>query len=175
MSKQFHRFWSQSEVRQLKALYSTTTNKELAELLRRPVASVTHKLNRLRLNRPLAHRQTVMRRIAIRNYGNGRPNVSGSKHHNWKGGFISQSRNRYHFTYMPDHPNAVHGGKYIMTHRLEMERKLGRLLTAKEVVHHIDHNTLNNDPTNLQLCADNAEHRAIHARDAKLKRSGNKS
>jgi hypothetical protein len=32
-----------------------------------------------------------------------------------------------------------------------MERILGRPLTWDEVIHHRDHNRLNNDPTNLEL------------------------
>ena len=42
-------------------------------------------------------------------------------------------------------------GTYQYEHRLVMERLLGRPLTWHEVVHHRDHNKLNNDPANLEL------------------------
>lgn len=44
------------------------------------------------------------------------------------------------------------------THRVVMERAIGRPLAPGEVVHHRDGNILNNDPSNLVLCADQAEH-----------------
>jgi len=43
-----------------------------------------------------------------------------------------------------------------------MAEKLGRPLTADEHVHHIDEDTANNDPDNLELTT-NSEHRAMHA------------
>jgi hypothetical protein len=39
-----------------------------------------------------------------------------------------------------------------------MHQKLGRVLLPGEVVDHIDGNKTNNDPSNLQLFASNAEH-----------------
>ena len=41
-------------------------------------------------------------------------------------------------------------------------RRAGRPLTQDEVVHHIDGDSENNDPANLQLFATNAEHRATN-------------
>lgn len=46
-------------------------------------------------------------------------------------------------------------------HRLVMEKVLGRPLLKTEVVHHIDGNGLNNDPTNLELMTQ-AEHVREH-------------
>ena len=40
-------------------------------------------------------------------------------------------------------------GKLVREHRYVMEQKLGRKLNRWEEIHHIDHNKLNNDPTNL--------------------------
>jgi hypothetical protein len=72
----------------------------------------------------------------------------------------------YWMIYAPDHPHTSVSG-WIMQHRVIMEAKLGRLLTTKEVVHHIDHNGLNNDPDNLMLCESKGKHLAEHhAQDA---------
>src|SRR5579863_246863 len=40
---------------------------------------------------------------------------------------------------------------YRREHRVVMERKLGRPLLESEIVHHIDGDRLNNDPSNLEL------------------------
>lgn len=47
-------------------------------------------------------------------------------------------------------------------HRVVMEQKLGRKLRPGEVVHHIDRNTRNNDPDNLELKASQADHIREH-------------
>lgn len=49
-----------------------------------------------------------------------------------------------------------------MEHRLVMEDTIGRRLHSAEVVHHIDHDSLNNDPGNLELCANRGRHLADH-------------
>lgn len=43
--------------------------------------------------------------------------------------------------------------KSILMHRLVLERKLGRKLTAKEVTDHKDHDGLNNKRDNLRACS----------------------
>ncbi len=53
------------------------------------------------------------------------------------------------------------------THRVLMEQILGRPLVRGEIVHHIDGNKLNNDPSNLQLLASQADHARLHAYCAK--------
>jgi hypothetical protein len=45
-----------------------------------------------------------------------------------------------------------------------MERKLGRSLTSKEIVHHADYDSLNDDESNLVL-TDRAEHMRLHRKD----------
>jgi HNH endonuclease len=52
--------------------------------------------------------------------------------------------------------------KKIMLHRHVMEQYLGRPLTEKEVVHHIDGDRFNNEISNLQLCSSQAEHYRLH-------------
>lgn len=60
---------------------------------------------------------------------------------------------------VPQHPNANSLGLYPL-HRVLMENKLGRLLLASEVVHHIDENKDNNDLSNLQVmsASDHVKH-----------------
>ena len=48
---------------------------------------------------------------------------------------------------------------YIMEHRLLMAERVGRLLTRTEVVHHVDHDPLNNDLANLELWPTNRLHK----------------
>lgn len=50
----------------------------------------------------------------------------------------------------------------IAKHRLVMIQHIGRDLMENEVVHHIDHNKLNNDISNLQLMT-TSEHAKLHA------------
>lgn len=81
---------------------------------------------------------------------------SGEGHTNWQGG--ATIRKGYRYIYCPEHPHAVFGGRYVAEHRLAMEKKLGRYLDPKEVVHHIDSDRLNNDPENLIVFGSNAQH-----------------
>lgn len=53
-------------------------------------------------------------------------------------------------------------GTKIAFHRYVMQLHLGRKLTADEIVHHVDHNPLNNDPDNLVLLS-RSEHQRLHA------------
>lgn len=52
-------------------------------------------------------------------------------------------------------------GKYKASHRLIIEKYLGRKLTTEEKIHHIDGNRLNNSRNNLYLTT-NKEHKIAH-------------
>jgi DNA-directed RNA polymerase specialized sigma24 family protein len=54
--------------------------------------------------------------------------------------------------------------RQVAVHRLVVEEHLGRPLTSDEVVHHIDHNPLNNDISNLKVMT-RAEHLVHHLRN----------
>lgn len=55
-------------------------------------------------------------------------------------------------------------GKHI--HRIVAEIKIGRELTKREIVHHIDGNKHNNSPDNLQIM-NRAEHARVHFKGKK--------
>jgi endogenous inhibitor of DNA gyrase (YacG/DUF329 family) len=52
---------------------------------------------------------------------------------------------------------------YVMEHRLIMARLTGYPLRRTEVVHHIDHDPQNNQPTNLELWPTNQDHKLWEA------------
>lgn len=79
---------------------------------------------------------------------------------NWRGGKMKAGKG-YIYQYAPEHPNANQDG-YVMEHRLALEKKLGRLLTKEEVVHHIDGVKSNNDIENLELVANMGTHTRDH-------------
>jgi hypothetical protein len=84
----------------------------------------------------------------------------GKENRAWKGG-----RQRTYIGYIsvpsPLHPNKDHHG-CVSEHRLVMEKHIGRYLSKKEVVHHIDKNKENNLISNLMLFPDNVIHLRYH-------------
>lgn len=87
--------------------------------------------------------------------------IAGDKHWHWQGGTRKHPAG-YIEEYCPDHPFARHGG-YVYQHRLVMERKIGRFLTPKEVIHHINKIKNDNRIENLKLFSSSGEHTSYHA------------
>lgn len=86
----------------------------------------------------------------------------GANHVKWNGGIIYKCGYRY--IYSPHHPNKHKTGKgYVAEHRLVMEGIIGRFLTKGEIVHHKNHNKLDNRPSNLKLMTP-SEHSKMHRR-----------
>ena len=81
---------------------------------------------------------------------------------NWKGGRRIKS-NGYVELYMTSHPKA-NKRKCIYEHQYVAEQMIGRLLKDNEVVHHIDRNKSNNDPSNLVIMT-KQEHSQLHNPD----------
>ena len=79
------------------------------------------------------------------------------KNPNWNGGtYISDGRSYTRIDNVKDKK------PYVFTHRLIVEKHIGRKLGRKEVVHHIDGNSLNNNINNLMVFVSNASHRRYH-------------
>lgn len=96
----------------------------------------------------------AMRRLGARSKkGRGSPM---EKNYFWKGG-RSKDVDGYILVKVADHPFADKRG-YYREHRLVMEAVLGRYLDPIEVVHHRDGVRDNNDPSNLEVYATNADH-----------------
>lgn len=74
----------------------------------------------------------------------------------------------YRMILCPEHPRKE--GHYVMEHILIIEKHLGRYLTEKEVIHHINGIRNDNRLENLKLCKDCSEHMALHrGKDGKFK------
>lgn len=83
-----------------------------------------------------------------------------NKNPNWNNGrFLTTSG--YVYIRVCNHPYTNKQG-YIAEHRLIMEKKLGRYLNSKEVVHHINGIKDDNRIQNLMLFASNSDHIKFH-------------
>lgn len=78
------------------------------------------------------------------------------KNGRWKGGQMVD-KNGYILIKNNSHPFANNSG-YVREHRLVMEKHIGRFLTPKEIVHHLNHIPNDNRIENLSLKKDSAEH-----------------
>lgn len=80
----------------------------------------------------------------------------GEKHPCWNGG-RTLDKHGYVLVHATDHPHASRSGR-IREHRLVMEKAIGRILEKHEVVHHLNSDTQDNRPENLELFSSNAQH-----------------
>jgi|ERR1035437_218405 hypothetical protein len=91
------------------------------------------------------------------NKGKKRLEITGPKHFAWKGGFwISDDG------YKIIENEVETKGYKLLEHRKVMEKFLGRKLLSSELIHHINHNKLDNRINNLQIVT-RSEHPKIHA------------
>ena len=86
--------------------------------------------------------------------------LAGEKHYKWNGGKRTTAQG-YIELKSPDHPFKNKQG-YVPEHRLVAEKVLGRFLTKREIIHHIDENPLNNRPENLYLFSVRWAHAVYH-------------
>lgn len=85
----------------------------------------------------------------------------------WIGGIIKQSG--YIYIRKPKHPFNQHG--YVKRARLIMEQIIGRYLTPKEIMHHINGIKTDDRPENLRLINNRSEHSKIHSKLRTLARA----
>lgn len=77
----------------------------------------------------------------------------------YKGGKLRHKG--YIYVLSKEHPNRDRDG-YVTEHRLVIEKKIGRFLTRKEVVHHINGIRGDNRIENLELHSSQSEHMKEH-------------
>ena len=94
----------------------------------------------------------------------------GNKSYLWKGG--TYKSRQYVYIYKPTHPFAV-DKNYIREHRFIAEQKLGRYLTRKEIIHHINGIKDDNRPENLYLFSSEREHQLFEQSKNKPKLKSN--
>ena len=77
----------------------------------------------------------------------------------WRGGSYIEPGKGYRMVRCPASSAAMaRQNGYVLEHRLVMADHIGRDLRPEEVVHHIDHDPLNNEVGNLKLYANHREH-----------------
>lgn len=82
----------------------------------------------------------------------------------WRGG--TTYRHGYKYLYAPNHPNAR--DNYVREHRIVVEKYLGRYLTDKEVVHHINGIRDDNRPENLIVFENSKYHTLCNHLEIKI-------
>lgn len=122
-------------------------------------------VGRCKPRRPSSTRSQSIKDALKQKYPNGR---TGKKAANWRGGIRKNIGNgKYTGIYSPDHPHKTKDG-YVMEHRIVMEKKLGRHLEPKEIVHHINGNKRDNRIENLELVSDRGTHTRNHFKRSHL-------
>ena len=89
------------------------------------------------------------------------------KNPNWKGGRI-KDKVGYIYICSPKHPYR-NNRNYVYEHRLVVEKYLGRYLTPKEQVHHINGIKDDNRIENLMVFASNSAHIRFHINSNNVK------
>lgn len=101
-----------------------------------------------------------------------REKMTGPNNPAWKGGvtyFKSHGNyKRVKYVRCPDeYKDMARQDGYVAEHRLVMAKHLGRPLTSKEVVHHINHDPHDNRLENLKLFPSNAAHKRHEGQSSK--------
>jgi hypothetical protein len=89
----------------------------------------------------------------------------GERHHRWNHGQIISSHGYIKVRIEKGHHLADSNG-YAYEHRVVVEAVLGRRLRPNEVIHHVNHDTTDNRPENLQVLLKGEHSQApIHPRE----------
>ena len=84
---------------------------------------------------------------------------TGKRNGNWKGGIVVKKDGRT-LLHSPEHPFCSKDG-YVLRYRIVAEKKLGRYLEPKEIVHHINGDHTDDRPENLEVMT-RGEHMRLH-------------
>lgn len=109
----------------------------------------THKVKKPCLYCKKIHEMSSKRRKFCSSQCSGKY-YSGKNNPRWKGG-IRKDKDGYILILRLKHPNVNCTG-YMSEHRLVMEKKIGRYLKNKEIVHHLNGIKYDNRIENLALC-----------------------
>ncbi len=112
-----------------------------------------------RIGKHIGKNSTSIKRILKRNNRIIKPIIKGYGHPCRKNKAVISG---YNMIYQPEHPRAYKGNGKVAEHILILEKYIGRMITKKEPIHHIDIDRRNNEIDNLFLCGTNKEHMLIH-------------
>jgi DNA-binding CsgD family transcriptional regulator len=104
------------------------------------------------------NKRTVKRFLQVSGIRFERFRQSGKNNPSWKGGRMID-KDGYVLIHQPEHPYASRHG-YVREHRLVVEKRMGRFLSSKEVVHHKNGERQDNRSCNLELFESNGHHLA---------------
>lgn len=82
---------------------------------------------------------------------------TGANHPRWKGGRFVHPRTGYVYLYV--------NGKYRSEHRLVVEKRIGRLLSSDEIVHHVNGIKTDNRYENLRLLTSREHSPVLHLQE----------
>ena len=137
----------------------TNVNNEFSLTVQQEMVSMSQSgISATRIGQIMGKYTTSITRV-LKRHGLRMPSGKGEEHSNWQGGRGKKAG--YWTVYNPTHPRAMNIGR-VWEHILVVEEHIGRPVTKSEPIHHIDFNGLNNDISNLYLCASNSEHRRLH-------------
>ena len=133
---------------------------DISKMIQRSPSSIRHRTVKLGITN-----NTKSRSYKYKKYAGIRGKIREKAPH-WKGGKMT-NKEGYILIYLPNHPKTNSKG-YVSEHRLVVEKKLGRPLERKEVVHHIDFNPSNNQIENLMLFSSQSKHMSFHQKIKKF-------